>query len=175
MLSEVNKVNKDNPIFVSFFWDFVTTLLRLFWPPRLLISQNPWSSPVYFDPLPFIMKLKVPSFKFQTNNILTNYDACEWGREDDGGMALPSVLLAPKQRGLDRVGRSIWLSWRVGRFGQSKNYFRSLEKSRSIPLFINYRGQFNFCLSIECCRIFFQSLTPLTPPRKKFTVKWLTP
>ena len=31
------------------------------------------------------MNLRVPSLKFQTNNILTNYDVCEWGREDDGG------------------------------------------------------------------------------------------
>ena len=49
MLSEVNKVDKDNPILVFFLLYFVPTP-RLFWPPRLLIFQNPWSPPVYFDP-----------------------------------------------------------------------------------------------------------------------------
>ena len=66
MLSEVNKVNKDNPIFVSFLLDFVTTLLRLFWPPRLLIFQNPWSSPVYFDPPPVYYEPE--STKFQVSD-----------------------------------------------------------------------------------------------------------
>ena len=56
MLSEVNK---DNPIFVSFLLYFVQPP-RLFWPPHLLIFQNPWSPPprlfwpppppVYYEP-----------------------------------------------------------------------------------------------------------------------------
>ena len=67
MLSEVNKVNKDNPIFVSFLLHFVTTLLRLFWfPPRLLIFQNPCSSPVYFDLPPAYYEPE--STKFQVSD-----------------------------------------------------------------------------------------------------------
>ena len=51
MLSEVNKVSKDNPIFVSFLLYFLPTP-PLILTPRLLIFQNPWSPPVYFDPPP---------------------------------------------------------------------------------------------------------------------------
>ena len=50
MLSEVNKVSKDNPIFVSQFL-FYFAPPAYFDPPRLIIFQNPWSLPaVYFDP-----------------------------------------------------------------------------------------------------------------------------
>ena len=80
-------------------------------------------------------------------------------------MALPPVLLAPKMRGLDRDrGRLFDFLGGVGRFGQSKNYSHRWEKSRSGALFTIYRGQFSvFALSAAGI---FQSLTPLTPPRK---------
>ena len=58
----------------------------------------------------------------------------------------------------------------VGRFGQGKNYFRSSEKSRSIPLFIIHRGRFDCCLCIERCRIFFsKSYTPNPTPKKIYS------
>ena len=52
MFSEVNKVNKDNPIFVSFLLYFVPT-------PPLILSPRLLKPPVYFDPPPFIMNLRV--------------------------------------------------------------------------------------------------------------------
>ena len=63
----------------------------------------------------------------------------------------------------------------VGRFGQSKNYFRSSEKSRSIPLFITYRGRFNFCLCIERCRIFFSKSYTHNPTPKKIYKQMTNP
>ena len=53
MLSEINKVNKDNPIFVSFLLYFVPiSLPPAYFDPRLINFQNPWSPP-------FIMNLRV--------------------------------------------------------------------------------------------------------------------
>ena len=47
----LSKVNKDNPIFVSFLLYFVPIPPAYFDPPpRLLIFQNPWRPPVYFEP-----------------------------------------------------------------------------------------------------------------------------
>ena len=49
-------------------------------------------------------------------------------------------------------------------------YFRSSEKSRSIPLFITYPGRFDCCLCIECFRIFFsKSYTPNPTPKKIYS------
>ena len=58
MLSEVNKVDKDNPIFVSFLLYFVPP--AYFDPPfnNFSKSLNRPPPPVYFDP-PFIMNLRV--------------------------------------------------------------------------------------------------------------------
>ena len=74
-------------------------------------------------------------------------------------------LTSPKMRGLDRDRGGLFdFLGGVGRFGQSKNYFHRWEKSRSGALFTIYRGQFSvFALSAAGI---FQSLTPLTPPRK---------
>ena len=57
MLSKVNKVNKDNPIFACSFI-FCPHPPRLFWPPSLLIFQTPWSPPFILTP-PFLMNLRV--------------------------------------------------------------------------------------------------------------------
>ena len=67
MLSEVNKVNKDNPIFVSFLLYLVLTPTptRLFWPPGLLIFQNSWSPPFILTP-PSIMNPRVYNFTHDT-------------------------------------------------------------------------------------------------------------
>ena len=51
MMSEVNiKVFKDNPNFVSSFLYYVPTHPLLFWPLRLTIFQNPWTSPFNLTP-----------------------------------------------------------------------------------------------------------------------------
>ena len=61
MLSEVNKVNKDNPIFVSFLLYFVPTppLPRLFCPPFINFSKSLKLPPFILTPPPFIMNLSV--------------------------------------------------------------------------------------------------------------------
>ena len=62
MLSEVNKVNKDNPIFVSFLL-YVSN-------PRLFF-QNPWSPSVSLDPpppTPLIMILRVEDITTEKKN-----------------------------------------------------------------------------------------------------------
>ena len=52
MLSEVNKVNKDNPIFVSFLLYFVSTPSAYFDPPPPfnIFSKSLKAPPHYFDP-----------------------------------------------------------------------------------------------------------------------------
>ena len=59
MLSEVNKVNKDNLSFVSFLFYFVPTPpARAYFDPPFNNFSNPWSPPFNLTP-PFIMNLRV--------------------------------------------------------------------------------------------------------------------
>ena len=59
MLSEVNKVFKDNPNFVSSLLYFVLMHSPFILSPSLINFQNPWSPPVYIWPPPFSMNLRV--------------------------------------------------------------------------------------------------------------------
>ena len=59
MLSEVNKVNKDNPIFVSFLLYFVPTPPLILTPPFINFSKSLKPPPFILTPPPFIMNLRV--------------------------------------------------------------------------------------------------------------------
>ena len=100
-----------------------------------------------------------------TNNISTNYEAR--GRRGGGveGWHFHRSYLRQKCAAWIEIGGGLFdFLGGVGRLGQSKNYFHRWEKSRSGALFTIYRGQFSvFALSAAGI---FQSLTPLTPPRK---------
>ena len=45
-------------LFLSLFF-YILPPPHLFWPPHIIIFQNPWGPPIYFDPPLFIMNLRV--------------------------------------------------------------------------------------------------------------------
>ena len=69
MLSEVNK---DNPIFISFLLYFVPTPHAYFDPlPHLIVFQNPWSPPIYFNPPPIYYEPESTKYKPQVGHSLS--------------------------------------------------------------------------------------------------------
>ena len=72
MLSKVNKVSKDNPIFVFFLLYFVPTPLLILTPPFINFSKSLKPPHLFWPPL-FIMNLRVQCI-WMTSRVLHNPD-----------------------------------------------------------------------------------------------------